>query len=625
MRLTLVAIHTGPSPQAVPLANAFLAAFLASRPVLAGKLAITLCDCYCCQPPAEAAAAIAATKPDLVGFSLYLWNRGQAEQIGRLLLQANPRLRLFAGGPEATADPGGVLAEAPYRFLICGEGELPLAAAIEALLAGREPIGIPGVMARGAAAQEFSPAPSIADLDQLPSPILAGLLPAGAYSGSLWQLSRGCSFSCDFCFDAKGGRGVRRFPLERLTAELAWFVHNRVSQVFVLDATFNQDLKRAKAILRLIRQHAPHIHFHFELRSEFIDRELAQLCSEITCSLQIGLQSADPRILARVQRVFNQEDFVSRVGLLNETGAVFGFDLIYGLPGDTLAGFKASLDFAVGLYPNHLDIFPLAVLPGTALAGRSAALQLDHLPVPPYTLRGSPTFPASDMDRARQLADACDIFYSRGKAVAWCNSVLTALRLKPAAFFAAFADWLAGRPAPDGENSEPDDHEIWQLQREFLAEIFGRRRAARLLPLAQDLVDYHHHYAAALLAVPPEPPSDRELSRWPLLELPWQLAASARLARFNYEVYDLLDAGEPDLREFAACFRPTGSWAAIYPRGGEVFTESLMEPFAQLLSRLDGTAPAGSCTAGLDVSPAEVVSFLEFAAAEGIIVLPAAS
>ncbi|HEY5973115.1 MAG TPA: hypothetical protein VIU41_00085, partial [Geobacteraceae bacterium] len=47
-----------------------------------------------------------------------------------------------------------------------------------------------------------------------------------------------------------------------------------------------------------------------------------------------------------------------------------------------------------------------------------------------------------------------------------------------------------------------------------------------------------------------------------------------------------------------------------------------MEPFAQLLSRLDGTTPAGTCTAGLDVSPAEVVSFLEFAAAEGIIVTP---
>ncbi|HEY5975089.1 MAG TPA: B12-binding domain-containing radical SAM protein, partial [Geobacteraceae bacterium] len=461
MRLTLVAIHTSPSPQAVPLANAFLAAYLASRPELADKVTITLCNCFSGQPPAEAAAAIAATEPDMVGFSLYLWNRAEARQLGQLLLEGAPRLLLFAGGPEATADPHGVLTDAHYRFLVCGEGEQPLAAAITALLAGREPTGIPGVLTRSAD-QDFSPAPAVSDLDQLPSPILAGLLPAGTYTGFLWQLSRGCSFSCDFCFDAKGGRGVRRFSLERITAELTWFVANRVSQVFVLDATFNQDLKRAKAILRLIRQLAPQIHFHFELRSEFIDRELAELCSEITCSLQIGLQSADPRTLARVQRVFNREDFVSRIGLLNESGAVFGFDLIYGLPGDTLAGFKASLDFATGLYPNHLDIFPLAVLPGTALAERSATLQLDHLSAPPYALRGSPTFPAGDMARARQLANACDIFYSRGKAVAWCNAILAALKLKPSAFFAAFADWLASRPTPISDDNELSDHEIWQ-------------------------------------------------------------------------------------------------------------------------------------------------------------------
>jgi hypothetical protein len=33
---------------------------------------------------------------------------------------------------------------------------------------------------------------------------------------------------------------------------------------------------------------------------------------------------------------------------------------------------------------------------------------------------------------ARQLAAACDIFYSRGKAVAWFNGIVAALRLTPA-------------------------------------------------------------------------------------------------------------------------------------------------------------------------------------------------
>jgi hypothetical protein len=45
---------------------------------------------------------------------------------------------------------------------------------------------------------------------------------------------------------------VRRFSLDRLEAELRHFAATGVSQVFVLDSTFNQDARRAKAILRLI-------------------------------------------------------------------------------------------------------------------------------------------------------------------------------------------------------------------------------------------------------------------------------------------------------------------------------------------------------------------------------------
>ena len=236
------------------------------------------------------------------------------------------------------------------------------------------------------------PAAPLADLDTIPSPWLNGTLHTEDYPGILWQLSRGCGFSCDFCFDSRGSHGVRRFSLERIEAELRHFASHGVSQVFVLDSTFNQDQRRAKTILRMIKKIAPQIHFHFEVRSEFIDREMAELFAGITCSLQIGLQSADPQVLKQVGRSFRRDDFVSRTMLLNESGAVFGFDLMYGLPGDTLAGFRESLDFALGLYPNHLDIFPLAILPGTALAARADSIGLQHLPTPPYTLISAPGF-----------------------------------------------------------------------------------------------------------------------------------------------------------------------------------------------------------------------------------------
>ncbi|MCP6658032.1 hypothetical protein NL521_29285, partial [Klebsiella pneumoniae] len=81
-------------------------------------------------------------------------------------------------------------------------------------------------------------------------------------------------------------------------------------------------------------------------------------------------------------------------------------------------------------------------LPGTILANRASSEGLEHLTAPPYTLTGSPTFTPSDLERAARLAEACDIFYTRGKAVAWFNSVASALRLSPAALLDEFAAWL---------------------------------------------------------------------------------------------------------------------------------------------------------------------------------------
>jgi Radical SAM superfamily/B12 binding domain len=618
MNVTLVAIHPYPSPQAVPLANAFLKSFLSADHDFADSISVDLAEFFAGEVPDGSAARLLAGNPDAVGFSIYLWNRMECCAIAAALRKCRPGLTLFAGGPEPTADPGGVFREGPFDFLIVGEGEMPFRDAMAHLFEGSSLAGTTGLAVRDEVAVRMQSLPA-EPLDYIPSPYLDGTLSADRYGGLLWQLSRGCDFACSFCYDQKGARGVRRFSLDRLRAELDWFVRNRVTQVFVLDSTFNQDMKRAKEVLRLIARIAPHIHFHFEVRSEFLDAELAALFARVNCSLQIGLQSADPHVQKSVRRVFNPEDFSARVALLNQAGTIFGFDLIYGLPDDTLRGFEKSLDFALGFSPNHLDIFPLAVLPGTDLAARADDLGIDRMPAPPYTVLSTPTFSAGDMREAAQLAGACDIFYSRGKAVAWFSPIIGPLQLTPAAFLRRFGEWLSREQGGVPAEADLTDDEIWQLQRSYLESIFPGAGFPTLLPAALDLVDFHYHYAAALLSSQPDLPTDRELEQADLLAEGFTRAPGARLARFSYEVFDILEAGDIDLREFVACFEPAGSCAVIYPRGEDVFTESLIEPYFDLLERMDGRSPAGAIAASLDIPPEEASSFLEFAVAEGIV------
>jgi len=616
MRIVLVAIHPYPSPQAVPLANAFLRSYLAKSPV-----EIILQDFFAGQDPAGCVNGLTALQPSAVGFSMYVWNRAACTELARELNNRMPGLIIFAGGPEATADPLGVMEASPFDFLIAGEGEKPFAAVCERLLAGKNLNGVKGLAIRHDDDIILTPDEPLVVLDTIPSPYLTGILDTAGYKGILWQLSRGCGFACDFCFDSRDSHGVRRFSLERIEAELHHFATNGVSQVFVLDSTFNQDAQRAKKILRMIEKIAPGTHFHFEVRSEFIDREMARLFAEITCSLQIGLQSSNPQVLRGVGRAFNRDIFTAKIALLNETGAVFGLDLMYGLPGDTPQGYAKSLDYAIGLYPNQLDIFPLAVLPGTSLAARSSSIGLRHLPVPPYTLISSPTYTVEEMSESHELANACNIFYNRGKAVAWFNGVITPLGLKPAEFLRKFSEWLTTIKGQAVSESGLDDHEVWQLQRHFLTKMFDRKGLRRFLPVVLDLVDYHYHYAAALLTPQPPPSMCKKQIQARLLEHPCCLAPSTRLAGFHYEIYDLLEAGEPDIREFADCFEPTGSWVAIYPHAGEIRTESFAKPYFHLLEQLDCRTPTGQIAAGLYIPADEARSFLEFAVAEGIILL----
>ncbi len=616
LKITLVAIHPQRSPQAVPLACAFLKEALLADLRLKDAIRVEIAEFFLEDAPAVCAERILASAPDLVAFSVYVWSREHTLAVAAELSRRAPLATLCAGGAEPTANPAGLLDSGLFRFVIRGEGEGPFAEAVRLATLGLQPVGVPGVALPG---EPLGALPAPVDLACVPSPYLSGQLDPAVAGGALWQLSRGCDFACAFCFDHKGSGGVRRFGMERIEQELRLFARLGVPQVFVLDSTFNKVPQRAKDILRLIGKLAPQVHFHFEVRSEFIDAEMAELFASITCSLQIGLQSSDPGVLRGVGRGFDAGDFARRVSLLNQTGAIFGFDLIYGLPGDTLPLFRASLDFALSLYPNHLDIFPLAVLPGTKLYGKAAALGLKHLDAPPYTLVSTPDFAPKALEEARQLATACDVFYSRGKAVAWFNAVVAALKLAPSAFLADFYRFLGGKGV--GGEQEIAEAEIWGLQREFLGEIFQGRKKQRLLPLALDLADYHHHYAGALLAAPPVPPSERELKKIDLLARPLALASSAALVRFSYEILDILEAGDLELPEFASCFKQVASWAVIYPAEGEVRTESLSKPYFELLQRLDGKRAAKALCKELSLPVAEARPFLEFAAAEGIVIL----
>lgn len=520
--VVIVSLQVQTSFQAVPLGAASVVSALRSDTELSRLLDVKLAefsleDDDLAGRSAERAGQliakkIAALNPRVAGFSVYVWNRVVLEAAARELKRLVPDVVTFAGGPEVTADiasfsvsaaiPTGRYSDSEpansFDHLLSGEGESLSVSLVRSIVSGAK-------LPEEIAAHERAKSENCA---VLPSPWLDGTLDSSIAvrecRGALWELARGCPYKCAYCYESRGDKKVRAFPIERLEKELERFVSLGIERVFVLDPTYNASRERALSLLKLIEKKAPELHFNFEARAEHLDRELVAAFAKIPCSLQIGLQSSNPEALKLVNRPCDLKDFSRKIGLLNDAGIVFGLDLMYGLPGDTLSTFRTSLDYAVGLYPNNIEIFRLAVLPGTDLADRAAELSLKHDAKPPYLEESTPKFPAQDLERAGLLARACDVFYTQGRAVTWFLSMLHPLKLKPSQFFQDFADYLAdpatikAHPALASRACEFSQAEAESLQVSFAQKKFKEKGKAFLVPAVCDIIRLNGAWTRAL-------------------------------------------------------------------------------------------------------------------------------
>ena len=610
--LKLVSIHIKDSPQAVPLAAASLKAQLDSIPSISQRIDVSFNDYTVDNSAGFISQDICRNIPDMIGFSTYLWNRRLVLETCRIIKGKFPGVKLFAGGPEATALPLILLDCAPFDFVIKGEGEIVLTEVMNKLLNGDTLEDIPGVFLKGAKLHPGKDQQPVMDLNSLPSPFLTGTIDPCQYSGLLWELSRGCPFKCGFCFESRGVAGVRQISLERIRKELELFEEKKVTQVFVLDPTFNSDMKRAKKILRMIIKTAPLIHFTFEIRAEFIDSEIAKLFAGIHCSLQVGLESADREVLANVNRTIDTVQYAEKIALLNSAGAIFGLDLIYGLPGDTPDGFKESLNYALRMQPNHLDIFPLAVIPGTALYDHAESFSLKALQDAPYTLISSPGFSESAMAEAERLKNACEVFYNRGGAAGWMFMALETLNLAPSDFLADFAVYLSSCEKP----FELTREEITVLQSSFVKERFIRHNQKHLFPVMEDIITVHGALNNSLYAGPLVTAGNSSF----IDETVFCLSPGTISLSLKYDFDELMTIGELTFEEFLERYSTKISYLVVYNCGGAVKTLTIDRTLSRLLRSFTGIDSLRQVCGKENIKARKkIYEFLEFAVKEQMI------
>jgi hypothetical protein len=347
------------------------------------------------------------------------------------------------------------------------------------------PVPVPGLLVPPAGAgPRYDPSRQPAarsplpDLNLLGSPYLAGILDMADEEMLLLETSCGCRYRCRFCYYWKSYDKTYYLADETIRASLRHAAERGAREVFLLDPTLNQR-KDFADLLRLLAAGNPGHRFSYfaELRGEGVTEETARLLREANFTeVEVGLQSIEPDAMALMDRKNNLKAFERGVRAMMSEGIRVKVDLIVGLPGDTAESVRRGLHYLHdgGLY-SDVQVFNLAVLPGTAFRQEAASLGLAYQPRPPYYVLNTPTMDRMELFGLMQEAqDLFDVeFDAQPRPVLDLADVRQVWRLD-----------LDGEPSP----APPVDQRTQAFTLWLRAADFGSWRA-RVETLIRDILD----------------------------------------------------------------------------------------------------------------------------------------
>ena len=394
------------------------------------------------EPRESILSQILVENPDVVAFSVYLWNRRETLDLVDALCVARPDLSIVLGGPEVSFAGNELFTRHPgITALIRGEGEEPLRALLSAWQQEQQPKVIPrAVLKVGDDLVSGPDSPPLKELDTIPSPFKTGL--TDMERGFVYyETSRGCPFHCSFCLSARDNL-IRSYSMDRIKSDLLLLMQQGVAKVKLVDRTFNFDASRAREIFSFILEHNQSTHFHFEIAGHLLDESTLELLGKVPDDMfqfEIGVQSTLESTLDAIGRKVNLEKLEENIRRLRQSNRIhIHLDLVVGLPGDNYDSFLKSIDRVAALAPHHLQIEPVKLLPGSPLRDQSEELQMRFDPNPPYTILGSPELSYAELQQLQEISRLLDLTYNSGNFSNFMRELRTAT-----GSFATGLEWLA--------------------------------------------------------------------------------------------------------------------------------------------------------------------------------------
>lgn len=350
--------------------------------------------------------------PFMVGFSCYTWNFMHIINATNLLKQKLPNTVTIWGGPEVSYTSVELMNK--YNFIdliVCGAGETAFKRVLLSFLNLDTILTIPALTHRIDNFPIKNEGVFTENLELIPSPFQNNLIDLNSEGKHAVYLEtfRGCPKKCGYCLWGVGLKKLLYYSMEQILTDIELIYNNpNVVNVYVVDAFLFYNPKRAFQILEKIQsckyQHPTFLEFDpLHLKAEYIPY-VKPVCKS---DYRIGVQSFIEEALSIAGRSKTGREVIeSKINMLRteDSDAKISFAVIYGLPGDSLGGFRDTLSYSLTLKPDSLKINVLSILLGSTFWEKRVEMGLFFEEDPPHRLIKSNDFTEQDLEECELLS-----------------------------------------------------------------------------------------------------------------------------------------------------------------------------------------------------------------------------
>ena len=343
---------------------------------------VALHDCLGPYAPAGIAAnaeLVLATEPEMVGFSATTSGFMDAVDMARHIRDKRPDMPIVFGNVHVSSLGAPILEHFPeIDYLVIGEGE----GALLDLADGKPLAEIGNLIYRDdtGAIRSNPRRDRILDLDELPFPAyekLAGFphayhLPLFAYAkrhGATMITSRGCPYTCSFCdrtvFERRYKTNSARYTYDHMK-----YLRDRfgVHHINMYDDLFTAKKQRVMELCDLLIAEPLGVQFNCAIRTGHTSDEMLQKLKQAgALMVSMGIESADPAMMARHKAGVTLEAVRETVRQIHAVGLRAKGLFIFGMPGETPETVKTTSDFILSLDLDEMNMTKFSPLHGAPI------------------------------------------------------------------------------------------------------------------------------------------------------------------------------------------------------------------------------------------------------------------